>query len=332
GVWQWDTKKGWFWIPGSSFAPAWVDWAFFGGSVLAWRPWSMWDWGWSEYPSMFADWFMDPLFGWCGGWFLGWGFGGPGGAYPDLRTISKGRLKPFSRPPFDMPEEFRVRLKSLMEGLGRHDPAAVESLLAVGRQAVAVDLRLLNSPDVGEKSAPLAGLLGIMRFLPLPDAAKALLSAPHLASDRAALLASQQFAFNQRRLDQAEQRARLQNGELLPASPRAYPPALRSLNPPMPARYLDWNPDIRLAAKLGVDVRYASASNEIYSPQLAISSSTVHTRGIMDGGMGNSRGGSSARGASAGSGGSGGAASGAAEAAGTTGSASTVGGSSGHIR
>ncbi len=48
GVWQWEEKRGWFWLPGSAFAPAWVDWAFFGGSFYAWRPWSMWDWMWYD--------------------------------------------------------------------------------------------------------------------------------------------------------------------------------------------------------------------------------------------------------------------------------------------
>ena len=39
GVWQWDAKRGWFWLPGSAFAPAWVDWAYMNGMYYAWRPW-----------------------------------------------------------------------------------------------------------------------------------------------------------------------------------------------------------------------------------------------------------------------------------------------------
>ena len=67
GIWQWDAKKGWYWIPGSAFAPAWVDWAFFGG-YCAWRPWSMWDWGFWNYDMM----------GWNGwgawGGYTGWSY------------------------------------------------------------------------------------------------------------------------------------------------------------------------------------------------------------------------------------------------------------------
>lgn len=349
GVWQWDNKKGWYWIPGSAFAPAWVDWAFFGGSFWAWRPWSMWDWGFYGYPYLFADWFMDPYWGWRSGWGYGgydpwlWGgypYQGGGTAVPDktLRTVSKDQLKAPSKPHLAMPKEFQAGLKSLMEGLRRHDPGAVDSMLAVGRQAVVVDHRSLNSPNVGEKSVPLAGLLGAARVLPMPDAAKILLSAPPLSADRSANLASRQFAFNQRQIGQTEQRARIQNGERLLASPRAFPLALRVLNSPTSVRHLDWNPDVRMAAKMGVDVRYASSANEIYCPQLNISSSTVHARGVSGGGMasynGSSSGGSDGSGSSGGhSGGSGGAVSSGGSATSSAGSASAGGGSGGgHIR
>jgi hypothetical protein len=38
-------------------------------------------------------------------------------------------------------------------------------------------------------------------------------------------------------------------------------------------RCLDWNPDIRVAQKLGVEIRYSSLTNEVVCPQLNISSS-----------------------------------------------------------
>ncbi len=62
GVWQWSSKRGWYWIPGSAFAPAWVDWAFFAGN-WSWRPWSMWDWGVAHY-------------GWHGSDVWGFGYDG----------------------------------------------------------------------------------------------------------------------------------------------------------------------------------------------------------------------------------------------------------------
>ena len=349
GVWQWDTKKGWYWIPGSAFAPAWVDWAFFGGSFLAWRPWSMWDWAFYEDPYFFADWFMDPMF-WQMDWWWGGGYGGynswmwfaynyqangAGGADRTLRKVSKDQLKPPAHSPFNLPKEFRAGLKSLMDGLSRRDPGAVESMLAVGRQGRAVDHKSLNSPDAGDHSVPLAGFLNSVRALPMPEAAKLLLSAPPLGADPSADLAARQFAFNQRQSSQSEVRDRIRGGERILAAPRVFPSALlRAVNPPAPMRHLDWNPDVRVALKLGVDVRYASAANEIYSPQLAISSSTVQAHGVAAGGMGgysgSSSGGSSV--SSAFSGGSGGAASSGGTTAVSTSATAGSGGGGGHIK
>ncbi|MDI6846176.1 MAG: FecR domain-containing protein, partial [Candidatus Saccharicenans sp.] len=43
GIWHWDKKKGWVWIPGSVFAPAWAVWDFYAG-YYTWRPWFLYDW------------------------------------------------------------------------------------------------------------------------------------------------------------------------------------------------------------------------------------------------------------------------------------------------
>jgi hypothetical protein len=261
--------------------------------------------------------------------------GGAGSPDKTLRTIRKDQLKPPGHSPFNMPKEYRAGLKSLMEGLSRRDPGTLESLLATGRQGHAMDHRSLNSPDAGEHSVPLTGFLNSVRALPMPEAAKMFLTAPPLAADPSADLAARQFAFNQRLSSQSELKGRIQGGERILAAPRVFPSALlRAVNSPAPMRHLDWNPDVRVALKLGVDVRYASVSNEIYSPQLAISSSTVQARGVTAGGMGNFEGSSS--GGSSGSGGHAGVSSGSVSSGGTTtvGTSTTAGGGSGggHIK
>ena len=147
-------------------------------------------------------------------------------------------------------------------------------------------------------------------------------------------MASRRFAYNQRQTSQAESRVRIQSGERPLASPRSFPFALRELNSPIPVRHLDWNPDIGAARKLGVDIRYASAANEIYSPQLNISSGTVHERGLMAGGMVGHSGGSPDTGSSGGNaGGTSGANSGGIAVSTTAASAPPPSsGSSGHIK
>ncbi len=58
GLWMWDQKSGWVWMPGSMFAPAWVDWEFLSGHYF-WRPFTLFDyydglddpdiWGWDNH-------------------------------------------------------------------------------------------------------------------------------------------------------------------------------------------------------------------------------------------------------------------------------------------
>ncbi|MFQ6109698.1 MAG: DUF6600 domain-containing protein, partial [Candidatus Aminicenantales bacterium] len=60
GLWIWDKKYGWIWIPGSAFAPAWVAWDFLTG-YYTWRPWSLMDW---YYPLSYYDYYNMGYYGW----------------------------------------------------------------------------------------------------------------------------------------------------------------------------------------------------------------------------------------------------------------------------
>lgn len=43
GLWHWDAKHGWIWIPGSAFAPAWVAWSLCADASY-FSPFGLWDW------------------------------------------------------------------------------------------------------------------------------------------------------------------------------------------------------------------------------------------------------------------------------------------------
>ena len=45
GLWTWDARYGWLWIPGGQFSPARVVWDY-DGSLYGWRPVTMADWFW----------------------------------------------------------------------------------------------------------------------------------------------------------------------------------------------------------------------------------------------------------------------------------------------
>ncbi len=75
GIWQWDKKHGWVWLPGSLFAPAWVDWDFYFG-YACWRPWNLFDWMYGD-PYMYGS---DPYWIWNfrymnGNWQYYWPYG-----------------------------------------------------------------------------------------------------------------------------------------------------------------------------------------------------------------------------------------------------------------
>lgn len=55
GYWLFDANLGWIWVPGTQWAPAWVDWRF-GGGLVGWAP------------------ALPPFgYGWSGsGWYAGW--------------------------------------------------------------------------------------------------------------------------------------------------------------------------------------------------------------------------------------------------------------------
>jgi len=89
GIWQWDKEKGWLWIPGSTFAPAWAVWDFYFG-YYSWRPWVMTDWLFWEYPDYWLYSFgMAPYYGSGGD---NTGTGNPI-TYQYINKVSKDMLK-----------------------------------------------------------------------------------------------------------------------------------------------------------------------------------------------------------------------------------------------
>jgi hypothetical protein len=69
GLWHWDTKHGWVWIPGSAFAPAWVSWSTC-HEARYYRPLSLWDWNLAHARGYRygSPWGADP----CGFYGTGW--------------------------------------------------------------------------------------------------------------------------------------------------------------------------------------------------------------------------------------------------------------------
>ena len=375
GVWHWDAKRGWYWLPGSAFAPAWVDWAFFGGASYGWRPWSMWDWGWYG-PSSYLyggfygygpfDSFGNPEFfywgwrywnyygnlGYYGWWGLGYLTGGPGqgsgGSGPTFVKVDKNQLQKPGAPPFAMPKEFKGGLKSLLAALKKGDATAVGSLQAVSRQTLVVSSSDLHQSGLHNRAVRLDQLVEASRSLPANSPQRIILSVPPRSAQNSAYNASRAY-------DRGARLATLQAGATVREIPvvsnegrapvsRVYSKSTSALvqNPGIRAR--DWNPDVRIGLRAGLDIVYLSQRNEIYVPQLRINSSMAgggpvltsdgHVRMGRPNSSGSGGGSSSGSGSSGGSSGSGGGSASSGGSSSSGGSASSSGSSSGggHIR
>jgi hypothetical protein len=336
GVWHWNAKRGWLWIPGSAFAPAWVDWAFFRG-VFAWRPYSLWDWmyyGDSDYFNGYSSNFNNPFqYLWYMTRYQTAGqVKNPGSeliidvndpTHPAagsqlnptvLTQVSKKQLAQPGRSPYDMPREFKAAVKALRAGLEKRDPDVLASLKENGKAGQVVSQDRLTSPRIHENTIPLMRFLTettsgkeVIRTFPTPTAVS-------MDAAREALRTAK--AFNNRDaggiVNRDDSGSQIRNRTMSPMITRMLPAAA--------TRIRDWNPDVRAAIERGVSIRYDSRANQIYSPELQLRSGDRWSpnSGRSAGGYGSpaSSGGSSA--ASSGSSGS--------SSSGSTGS-STVSGS-----
>jgi hypothetical protein len=245
GVWQWDKKRGWLWIPGSAFAPAWVTWSFYAGSAC-WRPWMLWDWYFGELG--FFNWWGNMGFwglwydGWPGAWYYP-GFYYPYYVGPDpnpepseavVTKVSKDQLKGKAPKVMPVPKDMQGAYKGFLTALRRGDPNVVESLLHMRR-------------DV--PSSPVERLRFETPTRPVPA---------RLGFDRdAALIVLRDAGV----VDGPKPRSRGRESA------------------PVSFRFRDWNPDVKLAVRQGISIRYDSRTNQVLCPQRGLSSDVIVFRG-----------------------------------------------------
>jgi len=237
GVWNWDKKKGWLWIPGSAFAPAWVAWEFYFGQ-RRWRPWTMWDWYWYELGYEW-DWMG---YWWYSGWFGGYdpfyyyyndprqGPYNPSGK-KILTTITKDQLK--GKTPkvvMPLPKDMKGIYKDFIAAFKRGDPKVIDSFIGTPRQGPIRPVKPISFP------ADLPTRVGYSR------------------------------PFFDRETFQTVLR---DSGLEARPVPR---PGRGGAGGGVSFRFRDWNPDVKIALREGVSIRYDSRSNQVICPQSGISS------------------------------------------------------------
>lgn len=270
GIWQWDKKHGWFWLPGSMFAPAWVAWDFYFG-YACWRPWGMFDWLTDPYmlgsdPAWISYFrFVD------GAWNYDWLHtqGGPGGMLVPTRTaIRKDALKQPAAGSLPVPSELKGVVKRVSSAYLAGDARVRDSAAAVPGQLVFVAKNDLAARAVNEKALTWAKVP--KRDAPAPGAAAAprLIADPRREASR--IYRGAEGSAAPLRRSPAPEALSVRNGHVVtvPAAPAsAIPPVVRPAG-----RFRDWNPDLRVARELGVRIEYSSMRNEVRCPELRITS------------------------------------------------------------
>ena len=230
-----------------------------------------------------------------------------------------------------------------MADLKKGDAGLRESFLAQGQFANVVDRATLMAPDVGSKSVPFDTFRANIEALPATDPLKVLMNTPPSGQTWAEYYAAQNSRSDEKDIS-AGPGSRTVEKPFSPAESlgaQANSREAGSRAPKASLRTIDWNPDVRMAQRLGVQLRYMSGRNEIVCPELNLTSSNSRfnpdNRGRGDGsymGAGSASGGSSAGGGamSAGSASSGSSAGSAGSSSGSSGSSGSAGSGGGHIK
>jgi len=282
GIWQWDKKLGWVWLPGSLFAPAWADWDFING-YYAWRPWSLWDWYYMD--SFLGPWGAYGFYAQGDYWTYNWPPDNSQSGWtpePVLTKIRKDQLKKSESNSLPMPKEIRATYKNVIAGLERKDPRVLESLNRVPAHLVFVERAGLNSRRIQDRALTWEKVM--KPAASTPDSRR---TAERVMMKEPSREAMRVFKSNElsgpvpRRTEAGSARdsdpmLRGMEGRALDRSVDA----LRSLSFGPAERFRDWNPDVRIARSLGVRIDYSSATNEVRCPQLGISSRDTERFGV----------------------------------------------------
>lgn len=282
GIWQWDKKLGWVWMPGSMFAPAWVDWEFFMG-YASWRPWSVFDW---MYGGSYGFFFNNNY------WVYNWPYNydastGPG--QDQSYVLRKDQLRKTSASALPVPRELKSVVSRVRQGLAKGDERLVASAGKLPDQLVMVEKGKLNAARTKEAGTPFEKLK-IMPGIPTAPSGTVIRTKagvnPVGEAGRIFMLSERSTvsgeARNLGRVPVPADRQTVTGQKDGGRSSRAFAGESVSGAGPSKTGYSrpDWNPDARIATSLGARIEYQSGRNEIRCPELGISSADRHVGGF----------------------------------------------------
>lgn len=291
GIWQWDENKGWVWIPGSAFAPAWAMWDFYFG-YYTWRPWFLYDW-------LFYFGFSYDGYGSYYGYYS-YGSVIPPGDQTDRRIITKitkDQLKKAQAQNPALPEDYKKIVANLAKAVKRGDQEAMQRIGVKPPEPVIIKAEDLGAPDVAKRRVPASLIAEKQR--------QSEISPDQNTADRGSFnpLNRVTFLFLKSRnqvgtgetVRTGSEALRVTTGEKQVIRPpesgpetegRKGQPVTRDAKPvpkePASAglRFRDWNPDLKTARQLGVRIVYDSSRNSVVAPELGFTSREAKGMGL----------------------------------------------------
>ena len=306
GVWHWHEKKGWIWIPGSLFAPAWVAWGGY-SDYYFWRPWSLWDWYFSyEFYGFgpYSSWgYYSPY------WFYYDEFdNGQGSSRPVLKQVSKKQMQKKTTSPYPLPKEIKNAYRNLISTTKGKGVNADELSRNIHKHSVFVKGKDLNSQKIQEKiissekilkqrepsrsreeNAPVriardpyqGAVVAFQRNVRASELENYIVPSLTRLKEKPADL-RKGVTFSERKADLSAgtrfdaKSTPLSNREALPNLKERYtfsPGETKFSRSTLVFR--DWNSDVSTARKMGMSITYSSRNNEIRCPELGISLRTM---------------------------------------------------------
>jgi len=301
GLWTWDKKNGWLWIPGDAFAPAWATWDFYMG-YYTWRPWYLWDW-----------YFMDSFYG---GFYGNYYYSGY--YYPQfyregtihfadnrkvtLRKIHKDQLEQKGNSSYPLPKKMKKAYGNVVSALKKGDKRVFDSLGKVPEQMVIIKKEHLNNSKIQNKA------IRFTQFSPeiqrefltskfnkdtnrqalntfrknnlIAYVGKGLTSSKSENTGKVAR-SIKEHVFTEKTAVRSQGMATGQktavSGKRTDSSREKQTRILRQNHSKV--RFRDWNPDVKAAQRAGVSIKYSSRTNEVFCPELRISSRNVLSKG-----------------------------------------------------
>ena len=285
-AWRPWTLWDWYWYYGSN--PFFYLWAY---DPLM----TLWDWYYYGFNPFYYFWGYDPFMAY--NYFSGYRYfpGYQSYAPPKdiLTKISKDQLKkPDGSPRYPLPKEFKSILKASVTALKKGDEDLIASVQKLPSQYRLVKAADLTAPRIEDKAINLEDFFQNKSI----DREHAPMSVkdPHLSAVRIFNQNERLEAFREFVLPSPARtgpRASFQPEDISSPTSRPerairdrsaspnYAPYSRafsdSLKPQPAMRVRDWNPDVKTAMRIGVDIRYSSLTNEVRCPQLGVSSGSI---------------------------------------------------------